>query len=74
MYKTEEVLIINGNVDIPTICMDTAKSVYAATEITKDFDVAKFNGLLFAVVTYLDDHNIPYNDKGLPWAEVVTNN
>lgn len=66
-----EIITLSNNMEPPVVCMDTAKACYAAIEETDEFDVAKFNGLLGAVVTYLDHHGFSdkYGDKQLPWAE-----
>ena len=66
-----EVITLSGNMEPPVVCMETAQACYAAIEETDEFDLAKFNGLLCAVVTYLDHHEIQYGDKALPWAELV---
>lgn len=54
----------------PCVCPETAISVYDCVR-TEDFEVDVFNGLLMAIVTYLDVHNVEYGDKALPWAELV---
>ena len=69
--NNDEVITLSGNMEPPLVCIDTAKACYHSIEKTDEFDVAKFNGLLMAVVTYLDHHNIDYGDKALPWAELV---
>ena len=66
-----DVITLSGNLQPPVVCIDTAQACYAAIEKTPEFDVAKFNGLLCAVVTYLDHHNVEYGDRALPWAELV---
>ena len=49
---------------------DSKREIYAVVK-SDDFDAAKFNALLMAVVTYLDAHGVDYADKQLPWAEAV---
>lgn len=68
----KEIVTLGNNMEPPVVCLDTAQDTYAAVEETDEFDIAKFNGLLMAVVTYLDHHNVVYGDKALPWAEVAT--
>lgn len=71
--NTKDVITLSFNMEPPVVCMDTAQACYAAIERTDNFDIAKFNGLLMAVVTYLDNHDFgkKYGDKALPWAELV---
>ena len=66
----EEIITLGGNMEPPHVCGETAMSVYDCVR-TDEFDIAVFNGLLMAVVTYLDTHDIEYGDKALPWAELV---
>jgi len=63
-----EVIILGNNLGPPVICMETCQAVYECVK-GSDFDVAKFNSLLMAVVTYLGEHDVDYGDKALPWAE-----
>lgn len=67
---SEEIITLGGNMEPPCVCGDTAKSVYDCVR-TEEFDVAIFNGLLMAIVTYLDVHKVEYGDKALPWAELT---
>ena len=66
-----EIITLGNNMEPPVACMDTAKGAYAAATKTDEFDVAIFNRLLMAIVTYIDHHNVDYGDKDLPWAELV---
>lgn len=66
-----EIITLGNNIESPVVCMETAQDVYAAVEQTEEFDIAKFNGLLMGIVTYLDHHEVDYGDKALPWAELV---
>lgn len=68
--SNEEVITIGENFEPPVINMEVTQSVYDCVR-SDEFDIAKFNSLLFAVVTYLDAHNVDYGDKALPWAELV---
>lgn len=67
----EEIIILGGNMQPPQVCMDTAQRVYDCVR-TDEFDVGVFNGLLVAIVTYLDEHEVEYADQALPWAELTT--
>lgn len=69
---SNEIVTLGNNMGPPVVCVDTAQGAYAAIERTDGFDVAKFNGLLMAVVTYLDHHQVNYGDKALPWAELLS--
>jgi len=66
----EDVITLGDNFEPPVVCSDTAKEIYNCVR-TEEFDIAKFNSLLFAIVTYLDIHDVEYGDKALPWAELV---
>jgi len=67
----DNVITLGSNLTPPTVCMETTQAVYNCVR-TREFDVAVFNSLLMAVVTYLDAHSVEYGDKALPWAEVVS--
>jgi len=67
---SEEIITIGNNLTPPVVCGETSKDIYDCVR-TKEFDVAVFNALLMAVVTYLDTHGVEYGDKALPWAEAV---
>ena len=66
----DEIIILGGNMEPPCVCSETAISVYNCVR-TDEFEVDVFNGLLMAIVTYLDHHNVEYGDKALPWAEIT---
>lgn len=68
---SNEVITLGVNMEPPVVCMETTQSIYECVR-GDDFDVAKFNSLLMAVVTYLDKHSVEYGDKSLPWAELLT--
>ena len=65
---SNETITLGDNFNPPVVCGDIAKEVYDVVR-TDEFDVAVFNGLLMAIVVYLDTHSADYNDGGLPWAE-----
>lgn len=65
---SEEVITLGENFQPPVVCMETTQAIYDCVR-TEEFDLAKFNALLMAVVTYLDKHEVEYGDKALPWAE-----
>ncbi len=67
---TEEIITLGDNFEPPVVSMETTQDIYDCVR-TEEFDVAIFNSLLMAIVTYLDVHDITYGDKALPWAEVV---
>ncbi len=54
----------------PVVNMEVTQDIYDCVR-TEEFDVAVFNSLLMAVVTYLDVHDVKYGDKALPWAELT---
>lgn len=66
----EEIIILGENFEPPVVNMETAQAIYDCVR-TDEFEVATFNSLLMAVVTYLDAHDVKYGDKALPWAEVT---
>ena len=65
-----EIITLGDNMQPPCVCSETAINIYDCVR-TDDFDVAIFNALLIAVVTYLDAHDVEYADANLPWAESV---
>lgn len=67
---SEDIITLGDNFEPPVVCMETTQSIYNCVR-TEDFDVAVFNSLLMAVVTYLDKHEVKYSDKALPWAELT---
>jgi len=67
---TEEIITLGGNMQPPHVCSDTAQRIYDCVR-TDEFDAPVFNALLMAIVTYLDEHNVEYGDKDLPWAELI---
>ena len=67
---SEDIIILGGNMEPPCVCMETTQAVYDCVR-TEEFDVGVFNSLLMAVVTYLDEHEVEYGDKALPWAELT---
>ena len=66
----DEVVTLGNNLVPPVVDMETAQAIYDCVR-TEEFDVAVFNSLLMAIVTYLEKHDVEYGDKALPWAEVV---
>ena len=67
---SEEVITLGNNLMPPVVDLETTQNIYDCVR-TDEFDVAVFNALLMATVTYLDKHEIEYGDKALPWAEFV---
>lgn len=67
-YEADEYITLGDNLMPPTVNMDVTQAIYDCVR-TDDFDVEVFNSLLLAIVTYLDEHNVEYGDKALPWAE-----
>jgi hypothetical protein len=67
----EEIIVLGENFNPPVVNMEVTQDIYDCVR-TEEFDVAVFNSLLMAVVTYLGEHDVDYANKGLPWAEVVT--
>lgn len=65
-----ETITLGGNMKPPCVCHETAQEVYSIIK-NNNFDIGQFNGVLMAIVTYLDVHDIKYGDKALPWAEIV---
>ena len=65
-----EMITLGGNMEPPAVCSSTAQQVYDCVR-TEEFDVGVFNGLLMAIVVYLDEHEVDYGDKALPWAELT---
>jgi len=68
---SEEIITLGGNMEPPLVNMEVTQDIYDCVR-TEEFDIAVFNGLLMAIVTYLDHHEVEYGDKALPWAELVT--
>jgi len=68
---SDEVIVLGENFDPPVVNMAITQAIYDCVR-TEEFEVAAFNSLLMAVVTYLDEHNVKYGDKALPWAEITT--
>ena len=66
----EEVITLGNNFESPVVNLQTSQAIYDCVR-TDEFEVATFNSLLMAVVTYLDTHEVEYADKALPWAEIV---
>ena len=64
-------ITIGNNINPPSINMDITQNAYDCAR-SEEFDVECLNSLLAAVVVYLDVHEINYDDKALPWAEMVT--
>ena len=67
---SNEIITLGNNLQPPCVDMDITHSVYECVR-TDEFEVATFNALLVAVVTYLDTHGADYGDNALPWAESV---
>lgn len=67
---SEEIIVLGENFEPPVVNMETTQAIYDCVR-TDEFEVATFNSLLMAVVTYLDAHDVEYGDKALPWAEVI---
>ena len=65
---SNETITLGDNFNPPVVDGEIAQEVYDVVR-TEEFEVEVFNGLLLAVVTYLDTHGADYNDSGLPWAE-----
>ena len=61
----EEIITLGGNMEPPVVCKETAINVYDCVR-TEEFEIDVFNGLLMAIVTYLDHHDVKYGDKALP--------
>lgn len=70
MMDGDEIIILGNNFKPPVVSMEATQKIYDCVR-TEEFDVAIFNALLMAVVTYLDVHKVEYGDKALPWAESV---
>ena len=68
---SDETITLGDNFKPPVVNPDIAKEVYDCIR-TDEFEVDVFNGLLLALVTYLDTHNADFNDGGLPWAESLS--
>lgn len=64
-------ITIGNNFSPPVVDSDVARAIYDCVR-DEEFNVARFNSLLMAVVTYLDAHGVEYGDKALPWAESVS--
>ena len=64
-------ITIGNNLNPPVVNMETSQAIYECVK-ADEFEVAVFNSLLMAVVTYLSVHDVEYGDKALPWAEEVT--
>lgn len=67
---SEDIITLGNAFEPPVVSIETSQDVYSCIK-TDEFDVATFNGLLMALITYLDTHDIEYNNGGLPWAELV---
>ena len=67
---SEEIITLGGNFQPPHVNMEVTQNIYDCVR-TEEFEVGTFNSLLMAVVTYLDEHDVEYGDKALPWAELV---
>ena len=67
---SEDIIILGGNMEPPVVDMETTQNIYDCVR-TEEFDIAVFNSLLMAIVTYLDVHEVTYADKALPWAELT---
>jgi len=63
-------ITLHNNLLPPVVDGEIAKAVYDCVR-TDEFEVDVFNGILLAIVTYLDEHGVEYGDKALPWAEEV---
>lgn len=68
---SETIITLGDTMQPPTVCMETSQLIYDCVR-TEEFDIAKFNALLMAIVTYLDSHDVEYGDKALPWAEEIS--
>ena len=66
----EEIITLGDNFEPPVVDMETTQNIYDCVR-TEEFEVATFNSLLMAIVTYLDAHEVKYADKALPWAELT---
>ena len=67
---SEEIITLGDNFEPPVVNIEVTQDIYDCVR-TEEFDVAVFNGLLMAIVTYLDVHEVTYGDKALPWAELT---
>ena len=67
---SETMIPLGGSFNPPCVDMETTQSIYDCVR-TDEFEVAIFNSMLMAVVTYLDAHDVEYGDNALPWAEEV---
>ena len=66
----KEIITLGNNLSPPRVSMEMAQKIYDCVR-DDDFDVATFNAILFAIVTYLHSHDVEYGDASLPWAEEV---
>jgi hypothetical protein len=66
----EELITLGENLQPPVVDMKITQDIYDCVR-TNEFDIATFNSLLMAVVTYLDAHEVQYGDRSLPWAELM---
>ena len=64
-----QIITLGNNSQPPVVDMEVANAVYNCVR-TEEFEIATFNALLMAIVTYLDKHEFKYGDKALPWAEL----
>jgi len=67
---SEEIITLGDNFEPPVVDMEITQNIYDCVR-TEEFEVAVFNSLLMAIVTYLDIHEVKYADKALPWAELT---
>lgn len=67
---SNEVITLGSNFSPPVVCLETSRAIYDCAR-SGEFDVATFNAILMAIVTYLDAHDVYYRDKELPWAELI---
>lgn len=66
-----KIIIFSESDTPPTVNLEVSKDIYDCVR-TEEFEPHIFNALLMAAVTYLDVHNVKYEDKRLPWAEEVS--
>ena len=64
------VVTIGQNLLPPIVDGQVAKDAYDCVR-TDDFEIDVLNGLLVAVVTYMDEHGVDFDDSCLPWAEEI---
>ena len=66
----EEIITLGNNIEPPVVNPRVASAVYDCVR-TDEFEVGTFNGLLLVIVTYLDEHEVEFGNKSLPWAEAL---